>query len=156
MKQYLGDDSLNSGLINRFVEKGVLGGQRADGSQKDGFLKYERNKPAGVYDPDKGDYILFEGWTEELDVKIGKTPDGFVPWRGLLMDPKKEDKLSMYFTNMKKDESQGSDIARQYLSRTREIAEGLVKQGVANSPDDVNDVLTNGFFWLYGPINNYL
>ena len=87
---------------------------------------------------------------------MGNPPEGFLPWRALLRDAKKEDKLSTYFSNLKKDESQGSDIARAYLLRTKEIAEGLVNQGVANTPDDINAVLTNGFFWLYGPINNYI
>ena len=35
------------------------------------------------------------------------------------------------------------------------IGESLVSDGVANNPDDVNGVLTNGFFHLYGPINDY-
>ncbi|MCK4395121.1 3-hydroxyacyl-CoA dehydrogenase family protein [candidate division WOR-3 bacterium] len=156
MKEHLGDESLNSALVNQYVEKGILGGQRPDGSQKDGFLKYEKNRPVGVYDPNKGDYRLYEGWKDELDKKVGNPPEGFSPWRVLLRDAKKEDKLSTYFSNLKKDESQGSDIARAYLLRTKEIAEGLVNQGVANTPDDINAVLTNGFFWLYGPINNYI
>ena len=33
---------------------------------------------------------------------------------------------------------------------------GLVRQGVANSPEDVNEVLKLGFFHLYGPINDYV
>lgn len=156
MKEHLGDETLNSDLVNQYVEKGILGGQRPDGSQKDGFLKYEKSRPVGVYDPDKGDYRLYEGWKDELDKKVGNPPEGFSPWRVLLRDAKKEDKLSTYFSNLKKDESQGSDIARAYLLRTKEIAEGLVNQGVANTPDDINAVLTNGFFWLYGPINNYI
>jgi len=156
MKEHLGDETLNSDLVNQYVEKGILGGQRPDGSQKDGFLKYEKNRPVGVYDPNKGDYRLYEGWKDELDKKVGNPPEGFSPWRVLLRDAKKEDKLSTYFSNLKKDESQGSDIARAYLLRTKEIAEGLVNQGVANTPDDINAVLTNGFFWLYGPINNYI
>lgn len=156
MKEHLGDETLNSDLVNQYVEKGILGGQRPDGSQKDGFLKYEKSRPVGVYDPNKGDYRLYEGWKDELDKKVGNPPEGFSPWRVLLRDAKKEDKLSTYFSNLKKDESQGSDIARAYLLRTKEIAEGLVNQGVANTPDDINAVLTNGFFWLYGPINNYI
>ncbi len=42
MKKHLRDDGLQSDLIDLLAEKGVLGGQRADGSQKDGFLKYDR------------------------------------------------------------------------------------------------------------------
>ena len=38
----------------------------------------------------------------------------------------------------------------------QEIGAKLVKDGVANSEDDVNGVLTNGFYHLYGPINEYV
>jgi hypothetical protein len=31
-----------------------------------------------------------------------------------------------------------------------------VSDGVAGSEDDVNAILMNGFYWLYGPINNYV
>jgi len=156
MREYLEDENLKSGLIEKFVKKGILGGQRVDGSQKDGFLKYERNRPIGVYDIDKRQYVSYEGWKENLDSQIGTTPEGFVPWRLLLTDPHKEDKISGYFDNLKKGKNLGSRIARAYMQTTKEIGEGLVKQGVAKSSDDVNAVLTNGFYWLYGPINNYL
>lgn len=156
MKENLDDDSLNSELVNSYVEKKVLGGQFPDGSQKDGFLKYERSRPVGVYDSDKGDYKMYEGWKEEIDSKLGNPPEGYVPWKGLLMDAKKDDKLSVYFENLKKDKSQGADIARAYLLETREIAKGLIDRGVANSPEDVNAVLMNGFYWVYGPIHKYL
>ena len=42
-----------------------------------------------------------------------------------------------------------------YLKASKAIGEELVADGVADSPDDVNGVLTNGFFHLYGPINEY-
>ena len=155
MREHLGDESLQSELVNSFTEKGVLGGQHADGSQKDGFLKYEKNRPVGVYDINKGEYKMFQGWQEELDSKIGKPSEGFAPWRALLMDGKKAEKLSVYFSNLKADKGLGADLARQYMRKTKEIAKGLVDQGVANSADDVNAVLTNGFYWLYGPINDY-
>ncbi|TES92751.1 MAG: 3-hydroxyacyl-CoA dehydrogenase family protein, partial [Candidatus Cloacimonadota bacterium] len=133
MKEYLKDESLNSELVNLFVEKGVLGGQRPDGSQKNGFLKYEKNKPVGVFDPDKGDYRLYESWKDELDGQVGNPPEGFSSWKALLMNPKKEERLSTYFSNLKKDDKKGSDIARAYMLQTKKIAEGLVSQGVANS-----------------------
>jgi len=46
-------------------------------------------------------------------------------------------------------------LAKIYLHRSREIGEKLVKDGVANSAADVNSVLMNGFYHLYGPINDY-
>jgi hypothetical protein len=42
------------------------------------------------------------------------------------------------------------------MRRSKEIGEHLVSMRVANSPQDVNNVLTNGFFHLYGPVNDYV
>lgn len=36
---------------------------------------------------------------------------------------------------------------------SRDIADNLVKDGIANQIEDVNAVLENGFFHLYGPVN---
>ncbi len=156
MREHLDDKNLKSELVDRFAKKGVLGGQRADGSQKDGFLKYEKNRPVGVYDIEKGEYSMFEGLKGKLDGKIGTPPEGHAPWRALLMDGKKDNKLAAYFGNLKDAEGLGADLARQYMKTTKEIGQGLIDQGIAKSADDVNAVLTNGFYWLYGPINDYL
>lgn len=156
MREHLDDESLKSDIVDQLVDKGIFGGQRADGSQKDGFLKYEKNRPVGIYDPQKEDYVMFEGWKEELDSKIGSPPEGYTPWKALLLNPNREEKLSKYFENMKKADSTGSDLATSYLQETKMIAEKLVKQGVASSPEDVNAVLKNGFYWVYGPINDFI
>ncbi|MGB8657872.1 MAG: 3-hydroxyacyl-CoA dehydrogenase family protein [Candidatus Zixiibacteriota bacterium] len=155
---YIKGEDLKDDLLLQMTQKKVLGGQYADGSQKDGFLKYERNRPAGVYDLEKGAYKLFDpnGWSGELDKKLGEYPIGTIPWRSLLMDPKKEDKLSVYFKNLSASNTLGAGLAKAYLKRSKEIGEFLVKSGVAKSAQDVNDVLLNGFYHLYGPINNYV
>ncbi|UCF69774.1 MAG: 3-hydroxyacyl-CoA dehydrogenase family protein [candidate division WOR-3 bacterium] len=157
MRTHLRDDSLKDRLIDRMVKDKVLGGQYPDGSQKDGFLKYEKNRPAGIYDIRKKEYVpITDEWKKKIDKKIGPTPERFVPWRGLLMDAKKEEKLGLYFDELKKMDTLGAELAVNYLKKTREIGQSLVRQGVAGSDDDVNAVLTNGFFWLYGPINEYI
>ena len=134
---------------------GVKGGQRADGSQVDGFLQYKGSRPIGVYDPDKKQYVPFDALKEKLDAKIGKMPEGGAPWKSLLVDPTKEQKLEKYFANLRKTDTFGAKLAVKYLERSREIGKKLVSDGVANSDKDVNDVLTNGFYHLYGPINKY-
>ncbi len=157
MRKHLRDDSLQSDLIDRLAEKGVLGGQRADGSQKDGSLKYDHNRPVGVYDPGKGEYVPIAGkWQKDLDAAIGPLPAGFSPWRKLLREPGKEERLVAYFRNLFDAQTLGAELARGYLLRTKEIANQLIADGVANSKEDVNAVLTNGFYWLYGPINDYI
>jgi hypothetical protein len=47
-------------------------------------------------------------------------------------------------------------LALAYLKRSKEIGNQLVDQGVANKAEDVNGVLLNGFYHLYGPINDYV
>ena len=158
MTQYIPGATLKSELLDRMVEKKVIGGQFADGSQKDGFLKYEKNRPAGVYDVDKGEYVMFDkkGWTKHVDEKLGPLPDGWTAWRSLLMDPGKDDKLSVIFKNLKGMDNLGAGLAKAYFKASKAIGEGLVADGVANSPDDVNGVLASGFYHLYGPINDYM
>ena len=155
---YIKGEDLQDDLLARMVEKKVLGGQRADGSQKDGFLKYEKGRPAGVYDLDKGEYRMFDpkGWSGEIDKKLGAYPEGTTPWRSLLMDPKKADKLSVYFKNLNASDTPGAKLAKAYLKKSKDIGNFLVKSGVAKSADDVNSVLLNGFYHLYGPINDYI
>ena len=138
------------------VKQNVLGGQYADGSQKDGFLKYEKNRPVGIYNIGKQEYfIIEENWKKRQDAKIGPLPDGFTPWKSLLANPKKEEVLSQHFENLKKMDTLGAELAINFLKKTKAIGEKLVTDGVANSANDVNAVLTNGFYWLYGPINDY-
>jgi 3-hydroxyacyl-CoA dehydrogenase len=155
---YIKGEDLKDDLLGQMVEKKVLGGQFADGSQKDGFLKYQKGRPAGVYDIEKGEYKIFdpEGWSGELDKKLGAYPEGNFPWRKLLMDPKKQDKLSVYFKNLNASDTLGAKLAKAYLKRSKEIGEFLVKTGVAQSAKDVNNVLLNGFYHLYGPVNDYV
>jgi 3-hydroxyacyl-CoA dehydrogenase len=156
MNKHLQDDSLQSDLVDRMMEKNVRGGQRADGSQKDGFLKYERNRPVGVFDLDKGEYAELEKLKSQFDSRIGDLPSGFCPWKSLIADPKKADTLSAYFNNLKSAPGLGTGLAQSYLARSKQVGKKLVEDGVANSEADVNAVLTNGFFWLYGPINDYV
>jgi 3-hydroxyacyl-CoA dehydrogenase len=157
MRTHLGDSTLRSRLVDKMVKYGVLGGQYADGSQKDGFLKYEKNRPVGIYDIRKKEYLLIsEDWKKRIDKKIGSLPDGYVPWRALLMDTKKDERLKAHFDRLKTMDTLGAELAIEFLKKTKSIGQSLVDSGVANTVDDVNAVLMNGFFWLYGPINEYI
>ncbi|OGC82493.1 MAG: hypothetical protein A2W07_01775 [candidate division Zixibacteria bacterium RBG_16_43_9] len=155
---YIQGEDLKDDLLKKMYDKKILGGQKSDGSQKDGFLKYDRNRPVGVYDIDKGEYKLFDpqGWSGELDKKLGEYPVGFYAWRNLVADPKKSDKLKTFFQNLKSSNTLGAKLALSYLQNSKEIGEKLVKSGVAKTAEDVNNVLLNGFYHLYGPINDYI
>jgi len=156
MRENTPDPSLKNALMEKLLEMGVKGGQHSDGTQVDGFLQYKRSRPIGVYDPDKKEYIAFEGeWKDRLDEKIGKLPEGGATWRALLIDPTKNEKLEKYFVNLRQSDTFGAKLAVKYLERSKEIGKKLVSDGVADADKDVNDVLTNGFFHLYGPINEY-
>ena len=72
------------------------------------------------------------------------------------MDPQKDQKLSSIFNKLKSMETLGADLAKTYLKRSKAIGEGLVRDGVARSVDDVNGVLINGFYHLYGPVNDLI
>ena len=156
MSKHLNDDSLHSDLIDTCISHDVKGGQRSDGSQKDGFFKYAGSKLVGIYNAEKKMYEDFAPIQEKIDNAIGTPPEGFYSWKQLLKDPDKEQKLAAYFTNLASSEGLGAELAKSYLARSKEIGKKLVTDGVAKSEEDVNAVLMNGFFWLYGPINDYV
>ncbi len=158
MTEHIEGQTLDDDLLNRMAAAEVMGGQNSDGSQRNGFLHYEKGRPAGIYDLARGGYVMFaeDDWAKTLDEKLGALPDGHAPWRALLMDAKKDEKLTAYFKNLAGSDAPGAELARAYLIRAREIGETLVADGVANSADVVNGVMMNGFYHLYGPINEHV
>jgi 3-hydroxyacyl-CoA dehydrogenase len=157
MRTHLHDETLRHKTVDKMVKQGIRGGQFPDGTQKDGFLKYEKSRPVGIYDIRKKEYVtLSDEWRKKLDAKLGGLPAGFAPWKALLGNPRKDDLLKSHFENLKKMQTPGAELALNFLRNTKAIGELLVKQGVAKSAGDVNAVLTNGFYWLYGPINDYV
>ena len=156
MDPHLKDESLHSDLLDKMISLDVRGGQNADGSQKDGFLKYGKGRPVGVYNTETKGYENisdFEGNVSEyLDTSAEKIPS----WKGLLMDRNKDDKLAEYFKAVENSETKGAELTKQYIARSREIGKKLVTDKVAKNEDDVNKVMLTGFFHLYGPINDYL
>jgi len=157
MSNYLKDKTLHSDLVDELMSQGVRGGQFADGSQKDGFLKYEKNKPVGVYCPKQKKYVLFaeNDWAKAVDGRLGALPTCHAPWRALLSDKEKEKKLEIYFKNLRTMDTLGANLAMNYLQRSKEIAMYLKDSGVTDNIDHVNGVLMNGFYHLYGPVNKY-
>ena len=158
MSKHLPDPKLHSGLVDRMMELGVKGGQTSSGAQKDGFLKYEKSKPVGVYDPEKKEYVALDaaGWTREADEKLGAHPSPALAWKGLSKDKGKDDKLKAHFAALKASPALGAQLATRYLQASHAAGKMLVDTGVAASAKDVNDVLTLGFFHLYGPVNDFV
>ncbi len=158
MNEHIEGEELRSDLIDRFYQLGILGGQRADGSQKDGILKYDKGRPVGIYDLDTGQYRLFDpqGWTGELDAKLGTYPEGYRSWKELLAAPDLDDFLGAFFKRLFASDTLGARLAKEYLHHSKQVGLKLVSCGVANCAEDVNGVLMNGFYHLYGPINDFV
>jgi len=156
MYDRLGEKNLQSEIINDMITKGIKGGQHADGSQKNGFLKYDKNKVVGVIDDKTCDYIDIEKIAEETEDVLGAKPQALLQWKSTLKAKNKEEMLNEHFENLAKVNSHGSKMAFAYLKNSKEIGEKLVTDKVALNEKGVNDVLELGFFHAYGPINNFV
>ncbi len=156
MNPYQETENLQSDLLDKLFDMGVKGGQNSDGSQKDGFLKYERGRPVGIYDPNKKDYVVIADFSEKCDVLLGAMAGTYKPWKAVNFNKKKADLLQSYFDELNGMETMGAKLAKAYNTRSNEIGKQLVNTGVAHNNDDVNTVMLTGFFHAYGPINNYL
>lgn len=152
----LEDESLHSNLIDKLMEQGVKGGQNADGSQKDGILQYEKGRPIGVWDPAIKCYVHFNTFSEQIDTKLGCLPQMHKPWKAVVGDRNKEVHFQNYFSELKSMDTLGAILAKEYHFNSNNIGLGLVSNGIADSPENVNTVMLTGFFHAYGPINNYL
>jgi 3-hydroxyacyl-CoA dehydrogenase len=156
MNPYLKNEDLHSGLLDSLMDMGVKGGQNSDGSQKDGFLKYEKGKITAVFDPQKKEYVAVadlqsagEAWMGALNLEIPA-------WKSVVGRKDSTEKLGSYFSALSKENSNAAMLAISYLKRSREIGRALVDDGVAATAEDVNMVLLTGFYHAYGPINDFI
>ena len=156
MNPYMREEDLHSPLLDRLFDLGVKGGQYADGSQKDGFLKYDKGRPVAVFSPDKGDYIPVSGFDSKVDGMLGALPGSAPAWKNLVKAPDKEAIAARAFNDYKTMGTIGASMALQYARKSREIGMKLVSNGVAATAGDVNTVLLTGFFHAYGPINDFV
>lgn len=155
MDPYYPDETLHSPLLDMYFDQGVKGGQNPDGSQKDGFFKYEKGRIVAVYGPYVKKYIPVDEIQESIDDRFGDMPENIIPWKSLIKMKDKNEMLTRLFDEMKSMDSLGAQLAVTYGKRSDEIGRKLVADEVALSEDDVNTVLLTGFFHAYGPINKY-
>jgi len=155
MNPFLADEELHSDLLDKYIEMGVKGGQYADASQKDGFLKYEKGRPSGIYDPEKKEYVPVSQIQAKCDEKLGPLPQSAQPWKTVIGSPDKNSILDGYFKELDGMDTLGAKLVGAYGQRSREIGLKLVADNVAHSEGDVNTVLLTGFYHAYGPINDY-
>ena len=155
MNPFLDDENLHSPLLDKMIEIGVKGGQNSNGSQKNGFLKYEKGKVVAIFDPEKKDYVEINSFKEKCDAVIGDIPDAKVSWKSIIRNRKKDEVLKDYFNTLKTMDTKGAKLAVKYGDRSKEIGKKLVADNVAHNEDDVNTVMLTGFFHAYGPVNEY-
>ena len=157
MNPHLPDEDLHSDLLDNMMKLGVKGGQKSDGSQKDGFLKYEKNKPVAIFNPATKEYQEIANFQTKCDEKLGVLPVSWRPWKVINFSKDKKDAmLKAYFDELESTKSLGAILAKKYHARSNEIGLKLVADKVANSKEDVNTVMLTGFFHAYGPVNDYM
>jgi 3-hydroxyacyl-CoA dehydrogenase len=156
MNPYLSEEDINSPILDEMIAQGILGGQYPSGAQKDGFLKYEKGRPAAIYDIEKKTYVPIEDFRERCDAFLGDLPESAMPWKAVNFSRNKAVLLEKYFNDLNQMDTLGVELAKAYNARSNEIGKKLVADKVANNKDDVNTVLLTGFYHAYGPINDYL
>lgn len=85
---------------------------------------------------------------DKCDNILGPLPEGHRPWKLMQKEPQA---LDSYFQHLYESQTMGSQLAKEFLKNSMEISNGLVSDGVASSLDDVEIVLKQGFYHLYGP-----
>lgn len=156
MRERLGDRRLQSDLLDKLVNAGIKGGQYANGSQKDGFLQYEKGKPVAVIDPNNNQYVKLDEFAAQADEKIGPAPASILSWKKAIKDPESKQKIKLYFQEMKSTDTPGAHLALKYAKNSLDIGLNLVEDNVAHTDEDVNTVLKTGFFHVYGPVNDFV
>jgi len=156
MNPYMKDENIHSPLLDKYMEMDVKGGQHSNGSQKDGFLKYEKGRIAGIFNPETAQYVPIEQISAKCDEYLGALPASHAPWKSVVGHPNKHEILKAYYKELQEMQSLGAKLAVTYQKRSKEIGTNLVATGVALNENDVNTVLLTGFFHAYGPINDYL
>lgn len=152
MARHLPGEDFRAGLIDRLAARGALGGQRPDGSQKDGFFRYQGRRPVAVLAPEQGEYLPLAA-LERVDRALGSLAGS--TWKELQDDPERGRKLGEHFACLRQAGTLGARLALEYLRASRRIGQRLVAEGVAASPGDVDAVLVKGFNHLYGPFAGY-
>jgi 3-hydroxyacyl-CoA dehydrogenase len=155
MNPFLPDEDLHSALLDKMLEMGVKGGQYSDGSQKDGFLKYEKGKPVAVFNPETKAYVAFSEFKDKADKLLGGVPASLIPWKAAVKVKDKDATFGKIFADMKAMNTLGAKLAIEYGQRSNAIGKKLVADKVAHNDNDVNTVLLTGFFHAYGPVNDY-
>lgn len=151
MSHYQHDPFFGCPLIEELRKRGKLGGQNPDGSQRDGFFRYNHLVPIASFSFETGEYKPFDQgtWVTDLSKGLGPLPKNWRSWKDLVNDPERQERIESYFYQLFEERTPGSEVTIDFLFKMREISTQLVDEGVAKSMEDVNTVLRNGFYHLY-------
>lgn len=127
-------------LLEDMKKSGFIGGQNYDGSQKKGFFSYEGMQKKEGYSFENKQYMPLEKMN----------PTSSLSWKLLQKDPYINEKIKAHLRSLYNGDTWLDQAAQAYLNKSNEIADQLVRQGVAKSKGDVSEVLKLGFFHLYG------
>jgi 3-hydroxyacyl-CoA dehydrogenase len=155
MNPFLPDEDLHSALFDKMIGLDVKGGQFSNGTQKDGFLKYEKGKPVAIFDPATQTYIAISALRDKVDKWLGNAPVSIISWKAAVRVKDKDATFGKIFGDMKNMDTPGAKLAVEYGKRSNAIGRKLVADKVAYKESDVNTVLLTGFFHAYGPVNDY-
>ncbi len=148
-------EELSSPLLNRFLEKGIKGGQNPDGSQKDGIFKYEKGVPIAIYNLDNDEYTSLTEYTAKIVDDLAVMTEGY-SWKQLSRSKRTKQHLTDFFSHLSLEKGKGATMAKNYMMAMKEIGKKLQSDGVTESTEHVNTVMMNGFFHLYGPVNDFI
>ncbi len=153
MKEQLGDDSLHSPLLHQFLTCKRRGGQDVRGGQRNGIFSYQERRITAIYDPiAQREQALDAEFVESTWRSLGLERAPTRQWRDLKGSADLKQALEQYFSELAASASDFAHKTRQQLAVSRTIAEQLLKDGVASSPDDIDTVMTRGFQHLFGPM----
>lgn len=154
MNKHLSEHLYEDSLFKPLLANGKAGGQHTDGSQKEGFFSYRGHAMTGIYDLSQNKYIdLPNGeWQARCDRELGNLPQHYIPWSSLSRDPENKGKIETYLKELREGHSKGCQMAFEFLKKSKSIIDQLTVSKVAASKEDVETVLKNGFYHLYGSI----
>jgi 3-hydroxyacyl-CoA dehydrogenase len=150
MQEHMPHKYMHDELIDWMLIEGKIGGQTKAGEQCPGFFEYTKGKPTSCFSFETKKYEPLEDILKNVHEKLEARPNRELNWKVLQNDKSQEEKLKEYFLNLKDGNSLGCEMAYKWLLHSKVVGDNLVKEHIAGSIDDVDSVLKNGFYHLYG------
>ena len=151
MVRYIAKESFVSATVERMLSAGAKGGQHGDGSQKDGFFRYDGYRITDVYDIESGTYLPLEV-VAAIDEELGDLALPGRCWKELQGQPDVDEQVHSHFEWLRVNPGAGANMAIDYFQASKRIAASLLNDGIATCGEDVDVVVTTGFHHLYGPL----